>query len=109
MDLLTFLATTVGSVVAAFVAIKVARIGREVGVVKGQNTSQHASAQQERVMAEATILNALEELHADVRDVAHRVGIVDGKIGFVHRELKEHIAVDQEVQAELLGRLPQLS
>jgi len=106
VDLLTFLATCAGSLVAAFVAIKVARISKEVSVVGELNGSQHRAAQEERMSAEATILNALEELHSDVRDIAHRVGIVDGKVGYVHRELKEHIAVDQEVQAELLGRLP---
>jgi len=81
MNLLAFLSSII---VGAFTLVGVWFTKRDVRTVRAENTYQHAEAGKQREASLSTVLDRVEVVRTDVKDIADTVSI----IGF---KLEDHI------------------
>ena len=104
MDLLQVIVLLGVPIIAGVFTIVVARINGRVRDASALSTSEHNRAVEERFGIESKVMGALGVLHDDVRDVQHRVGVLDGRLGGMHAELQEHIMLDTAIRSEQISR-----
>ena len=81
MNLLAFLSSII---VGAFTLTGILLTKRDVKTVRAENTHQHGEAGRQREQSLATVLDRVEVVRTDVKDIADTVSI----IGF---KLEDHI------------------
>jgi len=104
MNLLQVIVLLGVPIIAGVFTIMVARINGRVSSVQDLNTAEHNRASEERSAGNNGVMIALGTLHEDVRDVQHRVGVLDGRLGGMHAELQAHIMLDTAVRSEQIAR-----